>query len=66
MSESRAEYVKILDVVHGEGMENPDLFNLLDDMIGKASKLIELNLIALEVPQQPLLNPSPDMSRDIS
>ena len=50
MSESRAEYVKILDVVHGEGMENPDLFNLLDDMIGEASKLIESNLIALEVP----------------
>ena len=47
VSELRAEYVKILRVVHGEGEGNTELFKLLDGVTGVASKLNELKLIAL-------------------
>ena len=47
VSESRAEYVKILWVVHGlvERVGNPDLFKLLDGVTGEASTLNKLKLI---------------------
>ena len=45
--ELRAEYVKILRVVHGEGEGNTELFKLLDGLTGVASKLNEQKLIAL-------------------
>ena len=47
VSESRAEYVKFLWVVHGlvEGVGNPDLFKLLDGVTGEASTLNKLKLI---------------------